>query len=108
MGQIQQLQETLEESLLEMNKDAMKKLSAQIAATVSQLQNGEPSKVMLMWKAGTEPDAIKQLIADNWSTPYVYSVLLPLGKDTCDLELARLAVVPLNLPQNTLLIYYRP
>jgi hypothetical protein len=108
MDPIQQLQQTLEESLLEMNKDAMKKLAAQIAATVSELQNGDPSKVMLMWEAGNEPEAIKQFIAEHWKDHYTYSVLLPLGRAKTDLELARLAMVELDLPQNKLLLYYRP
>ena len=108
MDPIQQLQKVLEESLEEMNRDAMKKLTAQIVATVTQLQNGEPSKVMLMWEAGNEPEAIQTFIKDNWKDHYTYSVLLPLGQRKTDLELARLGVVYLDLPQNKLLLYYRP
>jgi hypothetical protein len=108
MDPIKHLQETLEESLMEMNKEAMKALAAQIAATVTQLQNGEPSKVILMWRAGEEPDAIAQFICDNRRDNYVFSVLMPTGRVNLDLVITDMEVVSLDLPQNKLLLYYYP
>ena len=108
MDPIKHLQQTLEESLLEMNNEAMVKLAAQIAATVTQLQNGNPSTVTLMWRAGEEPDAIREFISKNWDNNHVWTLLLPTGRVNADLELQGLEVVQLNLPQNKLLLYYRP
>ena len=106
MDPIKHLQETMEESLEKMNRDAMRKLAAQITATVSQLQNGDPSSVTLVWEKWAEPTAIRQFIMDNWEYDYVYAVLLPTGRATTDLELNGLKVVSLDLPQNKLLLYY--
>ena len=108
MDPIKHLQETLEQSLEEMNRDAMKKLAAQIAATVLQLQNGEPSKLSLLWAQGDEPDAIKQFIQDGWGRNYTYSMLLPSNRLSTGIEITGFNVVSLELPQNKLLLYYRP
>ena len=105
MDQNQILQETLEQSLQNLNKKAMKELAAQIVATVKQLQNGEPEKVSLLWTEANTPQGIKDFIYGQGIHRYNYALLLPQGQQSIDLELKYQDMVELRLPQNTLIIY---
>lgn len=106
MDPVKELQVILEESLIELNKEAMTTLAAQIAATVRQLQNGEPSKVALIWTEKNTPAPIKEFIIKEFTDPYEYAVLLPTGGEGFYLASEDFSMVKLQLPQNILLIYY--
>lgn len=104
MDQNQMLQETLEQSLQEMNKKAMKELAAQIVSTVKQLQFGEPDKVTLLWEEKTTPGQLKEFIYSQGIQSFDYAMLLPQGKQSLGLEIQQKEVIELKLPQNILLI----
>lgn len=104
MEQTKRLQETLERSLEQLNREAMKALAAQITATVRQLQNGDPEKVSLFWDEQNTPKEIKEFIYSHGVYNFEYAMLLPQGKQGIDIEIYRRKMIQLKLPQNILII----
>jgi len=109
MDQTKELQEILVEAIDQLNKDAAKQLAVQLAATVEQLRNGDPSKVYLLWEVKDIPQTIKDFIQIHEpNLTYSHAVLLPVGKTTLPFAFWEQHTVELQLPQNKLiLVYYR-
>jgi len=105
---IKELQVSLEESLNELNRVATKALVAQIIIIIEQCRNGGPSNVVLMWSEKHTPVNLKEFIYSKRPKPFTYAVILPTGYIDFPIELDGLSKVKLHLPQNTLLIYFKP